>query len=120
MARHNQLGEKGERAALNFLEEQGYQILKTNWREKKFEVDIIAIDKDEIVFVEVKTRSTNNFGNPEEAVDMKKQEHLIEGADHYLQTKEIDMDCRFDVISIIDNGQKTSLTHFKNAFYPEV
>ncbi|PCJ25386.1 MAG: YraN family protein [Flavobacteriales bacterium] len=120
MAEHNQLGEKGEEEAKLYLESIGYKILETNWRERKFEIDIIAIDDKEIVFVEVKTRSTNAFGSPEEAVNFKKQQHLIEGADFYLQDKEIDLESRFDVMSIILNSNQKQINHIKNAFYPEV
>lgn len=119
MADHNELGEEGERLAKAYLEKLGYKILAINWRERKFEIDIIAKDQAEIVFVEVKTRSTSIFGNPEEAVTLKKQQHLIEGADFYIQENEIDLECRFDVISIILNLNQTDIEHIKNAFYPE-
>ncbi len=120
MAEHNQLGAKGEQIALSFLEKLNYKIIASNWKEKKYEIDIIAVDNNEIVFVEVKTRSSEEFGNPEEAVTLKKQQHLIEGADHYIQKNEIDLDCRFDVISIIQNKNDNKLNHIKSAFYPEV
>ncbi|MBL4593716.1 MAG: YraN family protein [Flavobacteriales bacterium] len=119
MAEHNLLGEKGERIAVEFLEEIGYEIIATNWQEKKFEIDIIAINQEEIIFVEVKTRSTDVFGAPEEAVTQTKQQHLINGADYYIQEKEIDLECRFDVISIILNSNQKEIKHIKNAFYPE-
>ena len=119
MASHNQLGEKGEQLALAFLRELGYETIVANWRERKFEIDIIALDQNEIVFVEVKTRSSEMFGRPEEAVTLKKQEHLIEGADFYIQENEIDLESRFDVVSIILNSNKEEIRHIKNAFYPE-
>jgi len=68
MARHNDLGKEGEKQALHMLQEKGYTILETNWRHEKDEVDIIALDKNELIVVEVKTRSTDYFGDPEEAV----------------------------------------------------
>ena len=120
MAEHNRLGIKGEQMASNFLQKLGYQVIENNWREKKFEIDIIAIDKNELVFVEVKTRSTSAFGEPEEAVTLKKQQHLIEGADYYMNEKEIDLECRFDVVSVIQSKSQQTINHFKNAFYPEV
>ena len=119
MAEHNQLGEKGEELAVQFLQKMGYEIIETNWREQKFEVDIIAIDEGEIVFVEVKTRSTSAFGNPEDAITETKQQHLINGADFYIQQKEVDLECRFDVISIIENKKEQTINHIKAAFYPE-
>ena len=121
MAEHNQLGEKGEKLAEVYLKKLGYKIITTNWRERKFEIDIIALEKNEkeLVFIEVKTRSTEKFGAPEEAVTLKKQEHLIEGADYYINEKEIDLECRFDVISIILNENQEEIKHIKKAFYPE-
>ena len=120
MAKHNQLGEDGEHLALIYLKQKGYEIFETNWREQKFEIDIIAADKNEIVFIEVKTRSTDFFGAPEEAVTIKKQQHLIEGADYYINKNEIDLECRFDVIAIVLNENKQDINHIINAFYPEV
>ncbi|MGB0887161.1 MAG: YraN family protein [Vicingaceae bacterium] len=118
MAEHNILGEKGEQLAKEYLLGLGYVILEENWRERKFEIDIIAQDNNELVFVEVKTRSTAYFGNPEEAVTPAKQQHLINGADFYVQENEIDLECRFDVIAIVLNSNKEELKHFKSAFLP--
>lgn len=120
MAEHNILGERGEQLAVDYLLQKGYQIIKVNWQQRKFEIDIIAQDKSEIVFVEVKTRSTAYFGNPEEAVTLTKQKHLVNGANHYLEENEIDLESRFDVVAIILNESKQEITHFKNAFYPEL
>ena len=118
MAEHNKLGKKGEQKAIAFLEDLGYTIVEVNWRKHKFEIDVIAKDKHELVFVEVKTRSTALFGLPEEAVTLKKQKHLIDGADYYLQENEIDLESRFDVISVIINEEK-EIKHIKNAFLPQ-
>jgi len=119
MAEHNQLGEKGEKLAEVYLKNLGYKIITTNWRERKFEIDIIAIDNEEVVFIEVKTRSTAFFGNPEEAVTQKKQKHLIDGADFYIQEKEIDLECRFDIVAIVLNSNHEEIKHIKNAFQPQ-
>lgn len=116
MAQHNDLGKQGEQKALTFLEGQGYKIVAVNWQEHKFEIDIIAIDNNEIVFVEVKTRATDFFGSPEEAVTITKQQHLIEGANYYLEENEIDLNARFDVIAIVMNEDKTFINHIKDAF----
>lgn len=116
MAQHNDLGKQGEQKALTFLEERDYEIVAANWQEHKFELDIIAIDNDEIVFVEVKTRATDFFGSPEEAVTIAKQQHLIEGANYYLEQNEIDLNARFDVIAIVLNENKTIISHIKDAF----
>jgi putative endonuclease len=118
MAEHNILGERGEALAKVYLEKLGYQIVALNWRERKFEIDLIAVYEQEIIFIEVKTRSTSYFGNPEEAVTTKKQQHLINGADYYIQENEIDLDCRFDVIAIILNSNQKEIKHIKAAFSP--
>lgn len=119
MANHNQLGVEGEEIALAFLKQKGYEVIETNWREQKFEIDIIAIDENEIVFIEVKTRSTNFFGAPEEAVTLKKQQHLIEGADFYINQNEVDLECRFDVIAIVLTNGTKDIKHIVGAFYPQ-
>jgi len=120
VAKHNILGKKGEDFAVSYLLEKGYIVLEKNWLQQKFEIDIIAKDGNELVFVEVKTRSTNFFENPEEAVTIKKQQHLIEGADFYLEQNELDIESRFDVIAIIYNKKTLEIKHFKNAFYPRI
>lgn len=116
MAQHTILGKKGEEKAVAFLQQLGYKIIATNWHERKFELDIIAKDNQEIVFVEVKTRTTNYFGNPEEAITPSKQNHLIEGANYYIEKYEIDLEARFDVVAIVLNKNKIAINHFKAAF----
>ena len=120
MADHNILGKKGEELAAQFLEKLGYQIIALNWHEKKFEIDIIAQDQNQLVFVEVKTRTTDYFGSPVEAVTPAKQKHLVEGANYYIEKHDIDLECRFDVIAIILNNNQQKIEHFKDAFYPEL
>lgn len=118
MADHHILGQKGEALAVDYLKDKGYQIVTTNWRKHKYEIDIIAQHLQEIVFVEVKTRSTSFFGNPEEAVNKAKQIHLIDGADFYIQENEIDLDARFDVVSIVLNKNTQEIQHITDAFCP--
>ncbi len=118
MAKHNVLGEQGEKFAQEYLEDLGYEIVCANWKERKFEIDLIAKDGSELVFVEVKTRSTAFFGNPEEAVTLIKQKHLINGADYYIQKNEIDFECRFDIIAIVLNTKQKDIKQIKNAFSP--
>ena len=119
MAQHNQLGKQGEQIARKMLEEKGYQILETNWRHDKDEIDIIAMDGDELVIVEVKTRSTDYFGNPEDAVDYRKEAFLVRATEAYLEEKELDCDSRFDIVSIILKDGKSDIFHIQDAFYPE-
>ncbi len=120
MAEHNQLGKKGEELAVNFLMKLGYEIIAVNWHEKKFEIDIIAHFNNQLVIVEVKTRNTDYFGNPAEAVTLAKQKHLIEGANYYIEKNDIDLECRFDVIAIVLNANAEKIEHIKDAFYPEL
>ena len=99
MASHNELGKEDETIAQQFLQKKGFKILNCNWRHLRYEVDIIALDKDFLVFVEVKTRSTFKFGFPDEAVDYQKEKMLIEAAEIYLEKKDLYNEVRFDIIS---------------------
>lgn len=119
MAEHNELGKRGEAIARHFLKAKGFVILETNWRHEKDEIDIIARDGDELVVVEVKTRSTNIFGEPEEAVGDQKEEFLIRATDAYLFENDLDIDTRFDIVSIILNEKEQKINHIVDAFYPE-
>jgi len=119
MARHIALGKRGEQLACEFLKEKGYAILETNWRHEKDEVDIIAMDGQELVIVEVKTRSTDRYGEPSEEVDLRKENYLIRATEAYLEEKDLDLDSRFDIISIILNRQEVRIEHIEDAFYPE-
>jgi len=119
MAKHNLLGKKGEELAKEMLIKKGYSILETNWRFNKDEIDIIAKDGDEIVIVEVKTRSTDFFGYPEDAVDEKKENFLIRATESYIETNNINVDTRFDIVAITHNAKSTKIYHIVDAFYPE-
>jgi putative endonuclease len=118
MAEHNELGRRGEQIAQTFLKSKGYQILHVNWRNRKLEIDIIAMDGETLVFVEVKTRQTLLFGEPENAVDYKKQRSLIHAANAYVLKYRFENDARFDVISVIIDKTETVIHHFPDAFYP--
>lgn len=120
MASHNELGTKGEQLALNYLQEKGYVVLEKNYRYLKAEVDLIARYKDTIVFVEVKARTTNFFGEPELAVTASKQKLLVAAADHYASSSALQNEIRFDVIAIIINKNETLIKHIEDAFYPEI
>jgi putative endonuclease len=116
MSDHIKLGKRGELIAVDYLKSRGYKILETNWRTKHKEIDIIALDKNEIVFIEVKTRKNNYFGDPEDAVNLKKQKFLISAAENYIISNKIDLDARFDIISVIGEGNKHNINHIKEAF----
>ena len=94
------IGKLGEKKAQNYLKRRGYQILETNYRTKAGEIDIIAKEKDCIVFVEVKTRTSEEYGAPAEAVSFYKQQHMIKSAQYYLVRHGGECECRFDVIEV--------------------
>jgi len=119
MAKHITLGKKGEELARKYLEDKGYLILETNWRHDRDEVDIIAMDGDELVIVEVKTRSSDRYGEPEDDVSWAKEKFLIRATEAYLEEKDLDIDSRFDIISIILNENECRIKHIEDAFYPE-
>jgi|TARA_B100000795_G_scaffold237710_1_gene198485 putative endonuclease len=116
MAFHNLLGEEGEKIAVKFLKSKGYIIYQTNWRFGKLEIDIIAEDGKELVFIEVKTRSSEGYGRPEESVDDKKELSLLNAADIYVRDFNLEIEVRFDIISLIINEKKTSIKHIIDAF----
>ena len=109
-------GKKGEIIAANFLKKKGCKILELNHKNKVGEIDIIAKDKDFIVFVEVKARTSRVFGDPLEAVDLRKQQKIRQVAELYLIMKrKTNANCRFDVISILGD-EDSKITHIENAF----
>jgi putative endonuclease len=118
MAVHNEIGQKGEKLAASFLQKKGYKVISCNWRHCHKEVDIIARDGEELVIVEVKLRSTDYFGDPSEAVTLKKQRYLIEAADAYVDTVADEPEVRFDIVSIIATKNGYEFEHITDAFCP--
>lgn len=116
MALHNQLGKEGERLAKIFLLNNNHVILEENWRCGKIEVDLISDQGEMVVFTEVKTRSSREFGNPEEAVDEEKEIAMINAADIYLRNLNLDVEVRFDIISVIIEGAEVEINHIEDAF----
>lgn len=112
----NALGKAGEQEAMEYLMKNDYMILERNYRAGKHEIDIIAFKDDEIVVVEVKTRSGNEVLEPEEAVDHRKRQMLIWAADKYVREKNRQEGVRFDIISIIEGKEGRELRHIKDAF----
>ena len=118
MAEHIDKGIKGEKLAVEHLKEKGYDILQTNWRHGKAEADIIAEKDEMIILAEVKTRATDYFGTPDEAVHKQKQRMMVKAAEAYLEINNIDKEVRYDVISIVMNDKQTTIDHIEDAFYP--
>lgn len=114
------LGKSGEKRAKQHLLTLGYSILETNWRHGKYEIDIIASNANTIVFVEVKTRKSDTFGEPEVFVDKKKQNFLVAAAHHYLVANNINHEARFDIIAILETNGKSTLNHLEGAFSPGI
>jgi putative endonuclease len=112
------LGKSGEEAACLYLKRKKYKILKTGFRFHRAEIDIIATDKKNLVFIEVKTRMDKRYGSPEESVNPQKQKQMKKIAEAFLALNNIeDTPCRFDVISIAGHPKTGySLVHFKDAF----
>ncbi|MDR0971702.1 MAG: YraN family protein [Bacteroidales bacterium] len=117
MENNKSFGDKGERIALEYLIEKKYLILETNYKSGRNEVDIIAKHRGDIVFIEVKTRATEVFIHPEEAVNLEKQRSIISVANNYILKNNIFANARFDIISIILN-EKIEINHIENAFMP--
>lgn len=117
MATHNDFGKQAEDWAVAFLEEKGYKILLRNYRYQKAEIDIIAEFENQIIIVEVKARETDTFTEPQEAVNRKKIQLLTLAANHFLEENDIDLEVRFDIISIIsDRNSPPKIYHIEDAF----
>jgi len=116
MAFHNELGKKGEDLAVSYLLKHGYKIVARNFRYQKAEVDIIARKKDILAIIEVKTRSTPDFGNPQDFVKGKQIQNLVKAVDFFVTEHELEVDVRFDIIAIIKNQSGTKIEHLENAF----
>ena len=117
MAYHNELGKLGEELAVAYLARNGYAILERNFVYDKAEIDIIARHEDTIVVVEVKTRNSSVFGDPQEFVKPQKIKLLTKAVDYYVIDQDLDVEVRFDVIGIVKNQQETSIIHLEDAFY---
>ncbi len=118
MAEHYDLGIKGEHIAVDFLKGLGYNILKTNWRYLKAEIDIIARYKDKLIIVEVKTRSYDHLIHPQTSINKQKQKLLIYATNQYIIENDLDIETQFDIICIVKNKHKTKIEHIQNAFVP--
>ena len=120
MAQHNELGKQGEQAAANFMKSKGYKVLKRNWTMHRHEIDIVAEDEEFIIFVEVKTRTSRQWGNPEDFIGKTKIRRIVEAADLYLQLNDIDKSARFDIISAVWDGENFEIEHIDDAFMSPV
>jgi putative endonuclease len=116
MAKHYELGKKGEQIAIDYLIKKGYDIVEKNYRFQKAEIDIIAQKNNTLVCVEVKTRSTDYFGNPQDFIDAKKIKLLVKAMDYYVIENDLDIEVRFDIIAVINKNNQIKIEHLKDAF----
>ena len=117
MAEHNDLGKFGEELAVDFLEKNGYEILETNWVFQKAEIDIIALKENILAIVEVKTRSSIEFGLPQDFVKPKKIQLLVKAVNEYVISNDLDVEVRFDIIAIYKEDKQFKIDHIEDAFY---
>ncbi|NNK69592.1 MAG: endonuclease [Flavobacteriaceae bacterium] len=117
MAKHDKLGKYGEQLAVDYLLDKNYKILESNYRFDRAEIDILAEKDGVLAVVEVKTRSSVAFGDPQEFVKPKQIKNLVKAVNHYIEVRQLDIETRFDIISITKSGQSYSVEHIENAFY---
>ncbi len=114
------VGKIGEEQAKLYLQNNNYKIIETNWRYKKYEIDLIAEFSEKLIIVEVKTRSSSDFGNPEIFVDKKKQKFLISATNAYIEKNNVEKEVRFDIVSVLYSNNNLTIEHLPDAFYPIV
>lgn len=121
MAEHNELGKKGEDLAMEYLIQNGYEILERNWTFQKAEIDIIAKKENILAVIEVKTRSSLDFGLPQDFVKPKKIQLLIKAVNAYINDRENDfednLEIRFDIIAVQKSQETFAIEHLTDAFY---
>lgn len=118
MAEHNELGKAGEEAAAAYLVNHGYVIRHRNWHKGHLELDIVAAKDNELIVVEVKTRTSADIMQPEDAVTLQKIRHTVKAADTYIKLFQIDAPVRFDIITAIGRPGNLKIEHIEEAFYP--
>ncbi|MFT7158378.1 MAG: putative endonuclease [Parvicella sp.] len=116
MAEHNDIGQLGEQAATNYLIKLGYKILAQNYRYYHAEIDIMALKDDILHCIEVKTRSSTQWGKPESFVGKKKESLVIDAAEHFLEERDLYHELHFDIIEVYAH-QRWRINHIEEAFY---
>ncbi|HDZ07342.1 hypothetical protein LCGC14_0118350 [marine sediment metagenome] len=117
MGKHNEFGKEGEQIAVDFLKKNGYTINYKNYRYLQAEIDVIARKGDILAIVEVRSRSSDFIENIAETVTAKKIKLLVMAADHYITDNDLDVEVRFDIITILKNKSRFELEHLESAFY---
>ena len=116
MAQHNDLGSEGEKKAVAYLKSKGYTILKTNFRYIKNEVDIIAQFQNQLIAVEVKTRSSRDYGDPQDFVKPQQIKSIVTAVNAYIEQRDIDLEVRFDIVALIAANNTFEIEHIEDAF----
>ena len=116
MAQHNELGDKGEQLAVEYLIKNDYKIIKRNYRYLKAEVDIIAQKNAILIGVEVKTRTSNHFGNPQDFINKKKIDLLVSALNNFVIENDLDVEVRLDIVAILKQKNAFQIEHLKDAF----
>lgn len=117
MAQHNDLGKEGEKQAAAFLAKAGYTILQTNYVYDKAEIDILAQKGGILAAVEVKTRTTLDFGLPQDFVKPRKMQLMAKAVNEYIIQNDLDVETRFDIVAIHKSGSTWHIEHLEDAFY---
>ena len=122
MAQRKSTTEKGkftEHVAFNFLQSAGYEIEAINWRNGRLEIDIIAKKNNHLIFIEVKSRALDKWGDPANAVNHHKMKFLVRAASAYMDTLDYDGNFRFDIITVVGYElDKLTIEHYEDAFFP--
>ena len=117
MASHNELGRTGERIAAEYLQREGFRIIGRNYVYRKAEIDLLAIDRDLLVAVEVKTRSKCTVGKPQDFVSADKIRLMLLAVNEFVRERDIDAEIRLDIIAVNIEGKGYRVEHLRDAFY---
>ena len=117
MSQKHDLGKIGEELAAKYLINNGFSVLRRNFRYQKTEIDIIARKEDILVVVEVKSRNRDFYEDLSEAVPTKKRKRIVVAADYFVQEQQLDLEVRFDIISVVQKGNNFVIEHLPDAFY---
>src|SRR5574344_599536 len=120
MAKHNILGFNGEQIAAEYMESRGFKILHRNWRSGHKELDMVTTKDNQLVVIEVKTRYSDIYGQPQDAVDARKIRKIVSATDSYIKLFSIDMPVRFDIITIILGERESQIEHIEDAFFSPI
>ncbi|HZV70946.1 MAG TPA: YraN family protein [Saprospiraceae bacterium] len=119
MAIQQEHGQWGEKIAHDYILGLGMKVVQKNWRHKRAEIDLIAMEEETLVFIEVKTRASSGFGLPEEMVNKRKQRLVIDAALSYMRSIGHEWEIRFDIVAILGSPESgAEVKHFRDAFFP--